>query len=102
MSRDAYIEMCEQLGTEPKPEEMPVSLEDLPLEVELAYHVYNLLPDKIDSFNGIYYGKALEHCPIMFDFLDIESRKDIFKIVIIIDTLERDEKNRKRKRNHGR
>ena len=97
MTKETYYLMCSELGTDPKDNEAPVDLEDMPLEVETAYHVYNLLPDKIDSFNGIYYGKALEHTPTILDFLSIDSRKDIFKIILIIDTLEREEINRKKK-----
>lgn len=97
MTKEAYLDMCRELGTEPNEEHMPVDIDDLPLEVEQAYHVYNILPDKLDSFNGIYYGKALEHCPSILEFLEIESRKDIFKLVLIIDSLEREEINRKKK-----
>lgn len=97
MTKEAYYTMCSELGTEPNEAEVPVDLEDMPVEVETSYHVYNLLPDKIDSFNGVYYGKALEHIPTILDFLDIESRKDIFKVILIIDSLEREEINRKKK-----
>lgn len=97
MTKEAYYLMCSELGTEPNDTEVPVDLEDMPVEVETAYHVYNLLPDKIDSFNGVYYGKALEHIPTILDFLVIDSRKDIFKIILIIDALEREEINRKKK-----
>lgn len=97
MTKDAYLEMCEQLGSTPDEHEIPVEFSDLPLEVEQAYHVYNLLPDKIDSFNGVYYGKQLEVAPNMLEFLEIDSKKDIFKIIIIIDSLEREEINRRKK-----
>jgi hypothetical protein len=97
MTKDAYLDMCEQLGTDPNPQEIPITLEDLPIEVESAYNVYNLLPDKIDSFNGVYYGKELDKAPIMLEFLEICSKKDIFKLVIIIDSLEKEEINRRKK-----
>ncbi len=97
MTKETYLDMCEQLGTEPSESEIPVELDDMPMEVEVAYQVYNLLPDKIDSFNGIYYGKALEHTPSILEFLEIDSRKDIFKIILIIDSLEREEINRTKK-----
>lgn len=97
MTKEAYYLMCTELGTEPNDAETPVDLDDMPVEVETAYQVYNLLPDKIDSFNGVYYGKALEHIPTILDFLAIDSRKDIFKIILIIDSLEREEINRKKK-----
>lgn len=97
MSKEAYLSMCEQLNSTIIEEEIPIELADMPLEVEEAYHVYNLLPDKIDSFNGVYYGKQLEVAPNMLEFLEIDSKKDIFKIIIIIDSLEREEINRRKK-----
>ena len=97
MTRETYLDMCEQLGSQPQEKEIPVMLEDMPIDVELAYNVYNLLPDKIDSFNGVYYGKELDKAPLMLEFLEIQSKKDIFKIIIIIDSLEREEINRRKK-----
>lgn len=97
MTKEAYLDMFEQLGSQPQEKEIPVMLEDMPIDVELAYNVYNLLPDKIDSFNGVYYGKELDKAPLMLEFLEIQSKKDIFKIIIIIDSLEKEEINRRKK-----
>jgi len=97
MTRETYLDMCEQLGSQPIQSEIPVMLEDMPIDVELAYNVYNLLPDKIDSFNGVYYGKELDKAPLMLEFLEIQSKKDIFKIIIIIDSLEKTEINKRKK-----
>lgn len=97
MTKEAYLDMCEQLGSTPDEHEIPVMLEDMPIDIELAYNVYNLLPDKIDSFNGVYYGKELDKAPLMLEFLEIQSKKDIFKIIIIIDSLEKEEINRRKK-----
>lgn len=97
MTREAYLDMCEQLGGEPNINELPIELSDMPIEVELAYNVYNLLPDKIDSFNGVYYGKELDKAPLMLEFLEIQSKKDVFKLIIIIDSLEKEETNRRKK-----
>ena len=97
MTRETYLDMCEQLGSQPQEKEIPVMLEDMPIDVELAYNVYNLLPDKIDSFNGVYYGKELDKAPLMLEFLEIQSKKDIFKLIIIIDSLEKEEINRRKK-----
>lgn len=97
MTKEAYLDLCEQLGSQPDEKEIPVELWDMPLEVEHAYNVYNLLPDKIDSFNGVYYGKELDTAPIMLEFLEIGNKKDIFKLIIIIDSLEKTEINKRKK-----
>jgi len=97
MSKDAYLDMCEQLGSEPIPEEIPVELEDMPDEVLDAYHVYNVLPEKFDSFNGNYYGRAVELAPDLIKFMDLEPAKEIFKVILIINYLEREAINNRKK-----
>ena len=96
MTKEAYFDMCEQMGSPVIEIEIPISLEDLPIEVEQAYHVYGILPDKLDSFNGVYYGKHLEYASQLMDLLDVSPKKEIFKVIIIIDALEREEVNRKK------
>ena len=43
MTKQQYFDMCNQLGTEPLEHEIPVELDDLPLEVQQALLVYRLL-----------------------------------------------------------
>jgi len=39
MTQARYLEMCEQLGKEPNPEEMPPDINDLPEEVQQAIFI---------------------------------------------------------------
>ena len=45
MSADQYFEMCEQMGWEPKDEEIPRDPGELPYNVQSALLLYNALPD---------------------------------------------------------
>jgi len=96
MTKQSYFEMCEAMNSQPAEEEIPLELADFPLEVEQAYNIYRSLQDKVDSFNGIYYGKALEYAPNLLEFFEIEDRQEIFKILLIIDSLEAEQINKKR------
>ena len=51
--------MCEQLGQEPKLEEMPPEMVDFPLEIQEAFVIHAMLPDRWDSMSGSYMGKRL-------------------------------------------
>lgn len=97
MTKERYLELCEELGSEPLESEMPIELQDMPVEVEQAYHVYSILPANFDSFNGVYYGKFLEQAPSIMKLLGTDTQQDVMKVLILIDSIEREEINRKRK-----
>lgn len=57
MTKDAYFEMCEALGTEPVESEIPVDMSDFPLEVTTCFDIYSILKDVWDPMGGNYLGK---------------------------------------------
>ena len=65
--------MCDQLGQEPDLNEMPPELEDFPLEIQEAFVIHAMLPDKWDGASGSYMGK--DWSPLN-DLLDIQEVKD--------------------------
>ena len=54
---ETYLKLCEQLGQEPDPEKMPLDASVFPAEVQVAFFVFGLLPDRWDSMSGCYMGK---------------------------------------------
>jgi len=99
MTKEMYLEMCSQLGSDPLESEIPVELGDMPIEVEQAFHVYNLLPSNIDWFNGNYFGKELSQAPQIMHVMgfDTLTQRELLKILIIINALDQEEVNRKKK-----
>ena len=87
MTKDAYFEMCEALGTEPIEEEIPVEFGDFPLDVQQAFSIYSKLRDEWDTMNGIYMGKNYNGILDIFIILDVpvEDRKTMFDLISIID-----------------
>lgn len=87
MTKEAYFEMCEALGTEPVDEEVPVELEDFPTEVQEAITVYFKLKDDWDTMNGIYMGKSYAGLQDLLDIFEIEKadRKDLLEWITTMD-----------------
>lgn len=87
MTKEAYFEMCEALGSEPLEEEIPVDYEDFCLDVQEALGIYSKLRDEWDSMNGIYLGKNYVGLVDILELLDVpvEDRRTQFELIGIID-----------------
>ena len=72
---DTYFELCEQRGVDPVPEEMPPTMGDFPYEVQVAFLLHDLLPDRWDGMSGSYFGKDLSALGTLLDTWDIEDKK---------------------------
>lgn len=77
--------MCEMLGNEPNPDEVPVEFEDLPLDVQEAYVIYSTMQDTFDPMHGAYLGKSFSGLLDVLALYDIEDRKLTFNIIKEID-----------------
>ncbi len=98
MTKDQYYEMCEALGTEPRESEVPVELDDFPIELQQAFAVYRMLRDEWDSMSGIYLGKTLIGITEVLQATDIEpeDNKFIITLVRLIDQVRAKEINSKK------
>lgn len=87
MTKEAYFEMCEAMGTEPLDEEIPIEFEDFCLDVQEALGIYQKLRDEWDSMNGIYMGKSYSGILDILELLDVpvEDRRTQFELIGIID-----------------
>jgi hypothetical protein len=100
MDKWQYFEMCEQLGTEPNPDDIPVEFEDFIWEVQEAFEIYNLLKDEWDGFNGLYLGKSLIGITEIFDIsgTDTDQRHTMILLIKLIDRVRVEELNRKQEK----
>lgn len=87
MTKEAYFEMCEALGSEPLEEEIPVDYEDFCLDVQEALGIYQKLRDEWDTMNGVYLGKNYVGLVDILALLDVpvEDRRTQFELIGIID-----------------
>ena len=54
---ETYLRICEQTGEEPDPKKMPPDRSEFPKEVQEAFFIHDLLPDRWEGMSGSYLGK---------------------------------------------
>ena len=85
ISVEAYIQVCHELGQEPDPDEMPPELSDFPLEIQEAFLIHAMLPDRWDGASGSYMGK--DWSPLR-DLLDIHKVEDQRTVTFFLKHVE--------------
>lgn len=85
MTKEQYYDMCEALGNEPDPKEVPVEFDDLHIEVQEAYDIYIMLQDMWDPMNGNYLGKNFSG---LLDILALNGVDDTKLTFIILKKLD--------------
>ena len=81
MTADQYLLMCEQMGWEPKEEDLPQDGSNLSLECQQALTVLNALPDIWDGMNGVWLGKDYSGLDTILDIYDIDNKRDVFELL---------------------
>ena len=79
--RQKYYDICEQLGQEPDPTQMPLEPSDFPEEVQVAFFMFSLLPDHWEGMSGTYMGKYWDGIDYFFKLYDIQEPKVILYIM---------------------
>jgi len=69
--------MCEQLGQEPDPAEMPPEVADFPLEIQEAFLIHAMLPDRWDGASGSYLGKDWSPLTALLDIQEVGDKKTV-------------------------
>ncbi len=69
--------MCEQLGEEPDPDKVPPTLDVYPHEVQVAFFIHQLLPDRWEGMSGTYMGKDMSSLGTLLDVWEVKSPKQI-------------------------
>lgn len=99
MTKEAYFEMCEMMGSEPVESEIPIEFEDFPLEVQQAFNAYRMLRDEWDTMNGNYLGKSLIGVKDVLEATEVDpcDQKFIIMLMRMIDNVRSEEINNKKK-----
>ena len=85
MTRERYLEMCEQLGKKPDPEEIPPDAEDFPPIVQVAMAIFNTLGDRIYPDVG-YIGKDYTNLPILMEIYGVDDKELLVDILSFLDS----------------
>ncbi len=75
----------ERLGKEPNPEKAPVEINHFPFEVQLAFSIHMLLPDRWDGMNGIYLGKDWAALGSLLDIYKVENKQIVVYFIKYIE-----------------
>jgi hypothetical protein len=89
--------MCEQMGWDPNPEELPPEVHHLSYEAQQALRLFNALPDKIEGMNGVWLGKDYAGLGDIMRIYKIEDDEEVFNLlqVCISQAYEHYEQKRK-------
>ena len=85
MDSEQYFQMCEQMGWEPKEEEIPKDASYLSYEVQCALVLFNCLPDKWEGMSGSWMGKDYSGLMDIMDIYQMDNKKDIFTLLKIAE-----------------
>ena len=82
---DEYLVVCERLGKEPDYNKLPMNEGSFPYEVQLAFFIHSLLPDRWDGMSGSYMGKDWSALGTLLDIHSIEDKKTVIFFLKYID-----------------
>lgn len=84
-----YFEICEQMGSEPIEEEIPVEMDDFPVEIQQVLNIYFKLRDEWDGMSGSYMGKSYAGLGDILDIHGIEKadKEYVLDWLTIIDRI---------------
>ena len=103
---DEYLVVCKRLGKEPDEDKMPIDDGDFPYEVQLAFLLHSVLPDRWDGSSGSYQGKDWSAVGSLLDIYQIENKKTVTFFLKNIDILTSNQINveieRKRKKRESK
>jgi hypothetical protein len=88
MTKDAYFELCEMMGTEVVDSDIPIEFLDLPEFVQQCLEIYNFLPDRWEGMNGLFLGKDYNIVFNLFNIFNIIDNGDrtlTLRILAVID-----------------
>lgn len=73
------------MGQEPDLEKMPLSPSDFPEEVQVAFFLFDMLPNNYVGMDGNYAGKAWNSCEFLFKIYGIEDIRNTFFFMQLYD-----------------
>ena len=95
---DTYLEICDQKGIEPDPDEMPPEVGNYPFEVQVAFLLHDLLPDRWDGMSGSYFGKDMSALGTLLDIWEVEDKKSTIYFIKHIEARNSSNINKKLER----
>jgi len=87
MDVDKYLRICEQLGQVPDPDKMPLEVTVFPVEVQVAFFMFDLLPDRWDGMSGTYLGKDWSQSAHLFNLYKPDEERVVLYFMKVYESL---------------
>ena len=85
MNLEQYLQMCEQMGWEPKDEEIPKDPSDLSYNVQCALILYEALPDIWEGMSGTWMGKNYSGLIDIMNIFSMDNKKEVFNLLKVAE-----------------
>jgi hypothetical protein len=86
MTKETFYEMCDQLGSTPEKDKIPIDYTDLSTQTKDALLVFEYCMDKWDAM-GRYMGKDLSNLKFIFKLLDIDKSNWLLVFDLLTDII---------------
>lgn len=97
---DEYLIVCERLGKTPDYNKMPIDDRDFPYEVQLAFFIHSLMPDRWEGMSGSYLGKDWGSLGALYDIHNIEDKRTVTFFLKNVDILVTNQINKEVTKKH--
>ena len=103
MTQERYLKMCEQLGKEPDPEEIPPDWEDFPNIISDILSIFNSMGSRVYPDIG-YIGKDFTNFDFLLKYYQIEDYQIefVFNTILWLDSRAIKESQQRMKREMDR
>ena len=64
---------------------MPLSQSEFPIEVQVAFFIFDLLSDVWEGMSGTYMGKDWSHCNQLFELWEVEDPKVVMYFMKLLE-----------------
>ena len=85
ISAEQYFAICEQMGVEPKDEDIPQDPSTFSIEAQQALLIMNVLPDLWEGMNGVWLGKNYNGLFDIFKLYKIDNKREVFELLKICE-----------------
>ena len=85
ISSEQYFAICEQMGVEPKEEDIPQDPSTFSLEAQQALLIMNVLPDLWEGMNGGWLGKNYNGLFDIFKLYKIDNKREVFELLKVCE-----------------
>ena len=86
MNPEQYLLMCEQMGWEPKEEDLPIEIDSLSYNAQCALVLFQALPDNWEGMSGSWLGKDYSGLMDIMNIYQMDNKKEVFELLKVAES----------------